>query len=248
MGKVIAETIQKYPEKLFIRTSQMYGVLRDKAFGAPDPVEPVMTLTVCHLCRALRTPCAPRALVRYAEFQRQRGTRKRGDGTGRCITPCAGVGDGARRAGQALTESAGKQLLALYGIPVTNERLVTSAAEAARAAQEIGFPVAMKIVSPQITHKTEAGGVVLNVTRADEAHTAFERIMHNARQYNAPAELHGVLVQEMVQGGRETIVGMTSDPQFGPGIVFGLGGIFVEVLHDTVLRVPPRCRRSARDD
>ena len=106
----------------------------------------------------------------------------------------------------------------------------------------------MKIVSPQITHKTEAGGVVLNVTRADEAHTAFERIMHNARQSNAPAELHGVLVQEMVQGGREILVGMTSDPQFGPGIVFGLGGIFVEVLHDTVLRVPPRCRRSARDD
>src|SRR5437588_239909 len=85
--------------------------------------------------------------------------------------------------GQALTESAGKQLLALYGIPVTYERVVTSAAEAARAAQEIGFPIAMKIVSPQITHKTEAGGVVLNVARADEARAAFERIMHNARQY-----------------------------------------------------------------
>ena len=141
--------------------------------------------------------------------------------------------------GQALTESAGKQLLALYGIPVTHERLVTSAAEAARAAQELGFPVAMKIVSPQITHKTEAGGVVLNVARADEAQAAFERIMHNTRQYNAQAELQGVSVQEMVQGGRETIIGMTSDPQFGPGIVFGLGGIFVEVLHDTVLRVPP---------
>ena len=169
----------------------------------------------------------------------------------------AGRGDASRRAqalemvraaqGQALTESAGKQLLALYGIPVTHERLVTSAAEAARAAQEIGFPVAMKIVSPQITHKTEAGGVVLHVARADAAHTAFERIMHNARQYNAQAELHGVLVQEMVQGGRETIVGMTSDPQFGPGIVFGLGGIFVEVLHDTVLRVPPLDADEARE-
>jgi acetyltransferase len=148
--------------------------------------------------------------------------------------------------GQALTESAGKQLLALYGIPVTRERVVTSAAEAARAAQEIGFPVAMKIVSPQITHKTEAGGVALNVVQADEARVAFERIMHNARQYNAQAELQGVSVQEMVQGGRETIVGMTSDPQFGPGIVFGLGGIFVEVLHDTVLRVPPLDADEAR--
>ena len=108
-----------------------------------------------------------------------------------------------------------------------------------RAAQELGFPVAMKIVSPQITHKTEAGGVVLHVMQTDEARAVFERIIDNARRYNAQAELHGVSVQEMVQGGRETIVGMTSDPQFGPGIIFGLGGIFVEVLQDTVLRVPP---------
>jgi len=187
-------------------------------------------------------------MVRYVEFQRQRETGKRGD-TGR--------GDAARRAralemvraaqGQTLTESAGKQLLALYGIPVTHERLVTSAAEAARAAQELGFPVAMKIVSPHITHKTEAGGVVLNVAQADEARVVFERIMYNARQYNAQAELHGVSVQEMIQGGRETIIGMTSDPQFGPGIVFGLGGIFVEVLHDTVLRVPPLDADEARE-
>jgi acetyltransferase len=183
---------------------------------------------------------AARALVRYAEFQRQRETRRRRD---------TGPGDASRRAqaleivraaqGQALTEMAGKQLLALYGIPVTQERMVTSAAEAARAAQEIGFPVVMKIVSPQITHKTEAGGVVLNVAQADQARAAFERIMHNARQSNAQAALQGVSVQEMVQGGRETIIGMTTDPQFGPGIVFGLGGIFVEVLYDTVLRVPP---------
>jgi acetyltransferase len=240
-GQVIVEAMQKYPEKLFLRTSQMYGVLRDKAFGAPDPVEPVSDLNGVPFLQGLEnTLRAARALVRYAEFQRQRETRPRRD---------AGRGDASRRAqaleivraaqGQALTEMAGKQLLALYGIPVTQERLATSAAEAARAAQEIGFPVAMKIVSPQIIHKTEAGGVVLNVARADEARAAFERITHNARQYNARAELHGVSVQEMVQGGRETIIGMSTDPQFGPGIVFGLGGIFVEVLHDTVLRVPP---------
>src|SRR5262249_20726322 len=149
--------------------------------------------------------------------------------------------------GHTLTESAGKQLLALYGIPVTHERVVTSAAEAAQAAQEIGFPVAMKIVSPQITHKTEAGGVVLNVVRVDEVRATFERIMDKARHYNAQAELYGVSVQEMVQGGHETIVGMTSDPQFGPGIIFGLGGIFVEVLHDTVLRVPPLHADEARE-
>jgi acetyltransferase len=240
-GQVIVEAMQQYPEKLFLRTSQMYGVLRDKAFGAPDPVEPVSDLNGVPFLQGLEnTLRAARALVRYAEFQRQRETRPRRD---------AGRGDASRRAqalelvrsaqGQALTEIAGKQLLALYGIPVTQERLVTSAAEAARAAQEIGFPIAMKIVSPQITHKTEADGVVLNVAQAGEARVAFERIMHNARQYNAQAQLQGVSVQEMVQGGRETIIGMTTDSQFGPGIVFGLGGIFVEVLHDTVLRVPP---------
>jgi acetate---CoA ligase (ADP-forming) len=240
-GQVIVEAMQKYPEKLFLRTSQMYGVLRDKAFGAPDPVEPVSDLNGVPFLQGLEnTLRAASALVRYAEFQRQRETRKRRD---------AGRGDASRRTqaleivhaahGQALTEVAGKQLLALYGIPVTQERVVTSAAEAARAAQEIGFPVAMKIVSPQITHKTEAGGVVLNVAQADVARAAFDRIMRNARQYNAQAQLQGVSVQEMVQGGRETIIGMTTDPQFGPGIVFGLGGIFVEVLHDTVLRVPP---------
>jgi acetate---CoA ligase (ADP-forming) len=249
MGQVIAETIQKYPEKLFVRTSQTYGVLRDKAFGAPDPVEPVSDLNGVPFMQGLEnTLRAARALMRYAAFQRQRSPGNRGD---------AGQGDTARHAqaleivraahGQALTESAGKRLLALYGIPVTRERVVTSAAEAARAAQGIGCPVAMKIVSPQILHKTEAGGVALNVVQTDEARTAFERIMHNARQYNAQAELQGVSVQEMVQGGRETIVGMTSDPQFGPGIVFGLGGIFVEVLQDAVLRVPPLDANEARE-
>jgi acetyltransferase len=249
MGQVITEMVQKYPDKLFVRTSQMYGVLRDKAFGAPDPVDPASDLNGVPFLQGIEnTMRAARALVRYAAFQRQRGRGSHG---------AAEPGDASRRAralemvwaaaGHPLTESAGKQLLALYGIPVTRERLVTSAAEAAQAAAEIGFPVAMKIVSPQITHKTEAGGVILHVAQADEAREAFERIMHNAHRYNAQAALQGVSVQEMVLGGRETLVGMTHDPQFGPGIVFGLGGIYVEVLHDTVLRVPPLDAETARE-
>jgi acetyltransferase len=227
----------------------VYGVLRDKAFGAPDPVEPVSDLHGVPFMQGLEnTLRAARALMRYTEFQRQRETAQRADAGQRDASRRAQASEMVRAAqGQALTESASKQLLALYGIPVAYERVVTSAAEAAQAAQAIGFPVALKIVSPQILHKTEAGGVALNVTQADAARAAFERIMHNARQYNAQAELQGVLVQEMVQGGRETIVGMTSDPQFGPGIVFGLGGIFVEVLHDTVLRVPPLDAEEARE-
>jgi acetyltransferase len=241
IGQVIHEAVQHYPDKLFVRSSQMYGSVHDKAFGAPDPVDPVSDLDGVPFLQGIEnTLRAARALIRYATFQ-QRRAMGRGDDTAQ--------EDASRRAqaramvqaaqGQALTESAGKQLLALYGIPVTQERVVTNAAEAVAAAQAIGFPVAMKIVSPQITHKTEAGGVILHVASADEAQAAFARIMYNAQRYNPQAELQGVLVQEMVQGGRETIVGMTSDPQFGPGIVFGLGGMFVEVLQDSVLRVPP---------
>jgi acetyltransferase len=241
--------MQQYPDKLFVRSSQMYGTVHDQAFGAPDPVDPVSDLDGVPFLQGIETTLrAARALVRYAAFQRQRATGRGGD---------AGEGAASRRAqaltmvraaqGEALTESAGKQLLALYSLPITRERLVTSATAAAVAAQELGFPVAMKIVSAQIPHKTEAGGVILHVAGADEARAAFARIMHNAHHYNPQAELQGVLVQEMVQGGRETLVGMTSDPQFGPGIVFGLGGMFVEILQDTVWRVPPLYADDARE-
>src|SRR5439155_467794 len=145
MGKVIAETIHKYPEKLFVRTSQMYGVLRDKAFGAPDPVDPVSHLDGVPFLQGIEnTLRAARALVRYAEFQRQRQTGTRGD---------EGRGDTSRRV-QAL---------------------------------------------------------------------------------------------EMVQAGRETIFGRTSGLQFGPGIGFGVGGMFVEVLQDAGLRVPPLDTDAARE-
>jgi acetyltransferase len=193
---------------------------------------------------------AANALMRYTEFQRKREARKSGDirGNNGAATQREKALALVRAAnGQALTESAGKQLLALYGIPVTQERVVTSAGEAAQAAKAIGFPVALKIVSPQIMHKTEAGGVALNVTSEADTRAAFERIMQNAQRYNPQAALQGVSVQEMVTGGRETIVGMTSDPQFGPGIVFGLGGIFVEILKDTVLSVPPLDADEARE-
>jgi acetyltransferase len=251
IGKLTKEMIAKYPDKLFIRTSQMNGSFKDKAFGMPDMVEPATDLDGVPFLQGIEsTMRAANALIRYAEFQRKRQGRQGDRETGRQT-------DEARRAqaleliraahGHALTESAGKQLLALYGISVAQEQLVTSADAAAQAANTIGFPVAMKIVSPQLMHKTEAGGVALNVTNEAEARAAFERIMQNARNYNPQAELQGVSVQEMVVGGRETIVGMTSDPQFGPGIIFGLGGIFVEILKDAVLRVPPLDAADARE-
>ena len=255
IGKVILNAIKKYPDKVFARTAGMYSSFREKPFGVPDFVEPIAELDGVPFMQGTENSLrAVKHLIWYAEFQRSRRPTTDGRppmndrGQSSAVSGRQAQARAIIRAanGRALTESAGKQLLALYGIPVAQERLATSADEAARFASEIGFPVAMKIVSPQIMHKTEAGGVALNVANADEARAAFARIMASARQHSAQAELHGVSVQEMVRGGREVIVGMTSDPSFGPGVIVGLGGIFVEILKDAAVRVPPLTADDAR--
>lgn len=144
-----------------------------------------------------------------------------------------------------LTERASKALLAAYGIPVTREGLAKTADAAVALAREIGGAVAMKIESPDLPHKTEAGAVRLGVT-ADGAAAAFDAIMQAARAYQSDARLHGVLVQEMVRPGVEMILGIAPDPVFGPVIVAGLGGIHVEVLRDVAHRIPPIDLMEAR--
>ncbi|UCF79482.1 MAG: acetate--CoA ligase family protein [Candidatus Eiseniibacteriota bacterium] len=149
--------------------------------------------------------------------------------------------------GASLTEHQGKQLLSLYGIPVTQEEVAASEKDAVRIADGIGYPVAMKIDSPDILHKTEAGGLKLGISSAEEVPAVFGEIMQNARKYKSDAKVNGVLVQEMVRDGTEVIVGVKNDPQFGPMILFGLGGIFVEILKDVSLRVAPITRQAALD-
>jgi acetyltransferase len=156
----------------------------------------------------------------------------------------AGILDRFAR-GSVLTEHDAKSVLSAYGIPVTNEELAQSAQEAVAAAGIIGYPVALKIQSPQIPHKTEAGGVQLNLQTRADVEAAFQQIMSNARQFNPLAEIEGVLVQEMVPAGVDLIAGISRDPVFGPTVIFGLGGIFVEVLQDVSLRVPPLTREDA---
>jgi acetyltransferase len=147
----------------------------------------------------------------------------------------------------ALTESEGKQLISAWGVPVAGEALVTSADEAAKAADAMGYPVVMKGVSPDILHKTEAGIIRLGVASAEEAREAFEGITKAAQDYDAKAELHGVAVQEMVVGGVETIVGINDDPQLGPILLFGMGGVMVEIYNDVALRVCPIMEFEARE-
>lgn len=146
----------------------------------------------------------------------------------------------ARQQGRkALTEEQAKAILELYGIPVPKRQRAHHAAEAARVAQEIGFPVVMKIASAEITHKTEAGGVRLGIQDTGEASRAYQEILANAKAYNAAATLEGVLVEEMIQDGVQIIVGFKQDSRFGPMVTFGLGGIFVELIRDISLRMAP---------
>src|SRR5215468_7774531 len=145
----------------------------------------------------------------------------------------------------ALTAPEAKGLCEAYGIAIPKEGLATNAAEAARLAASIGFPVVMKIVSPQILHKTEAGGVVVGVKSAAEAEQAFADIVANARRYDARATIDGVQVQQMLSGGQEVIIGAVTDPAFGKLVAFGLGGVLVEVLKDITFRLAPASREEA---
>ncbi|MCK4412336.1 MAG: acetate--CoA ligase family protein [Candidatus Eisenbacteria sp.] len=146
---------------------------------------------------------------------------------------------------RSLTEHQGKQLLAHYGIPVTREEVAVSEEEAVTIGGQIGYPLALKIDSPDILHKTEAGGLKLNISDRDQLIAAFHEVLTNARRHAPEARINGVLIQEMVTGGTEVIVGLNADPQFGPTVMFGLGGIFVEILKDVALRVAPLSRESA---
>lgn len=145
-----------------------------------------------------------------------------------------------------LTEREAKEVLAAYGVPVVQERLVHSADEAVDAARSVGMPVALKLESPDVPHKTEAGVIRLNVASADGVRAAYETIMANAAKISPAPAINGVLVQPMVPAGAEIMVGARIDPMFGPLIVVGLGGIFVELLKDTALELAPVTHAEAR--
>ncbi|HHE73422.1 MAG TPA: CoA-binding protein [Chloroflexi bacterium] len=140
---------------------------------------------------------------------------------------------------RAMTEVEAKAIFEAYGLPVAHTRLATTEDEAVSLAETIGYPVVMKIVSPDILHKSDAGGVKVNITDAAGVREAFRTILDNARAYNADAVIHGVAIQRMAPWGTEVIMGSVNDLTFGPTVMFGLGGIFVEILKDVTFRVAP---------
>ena len=148
---------------------------------------------------------------------------------------------------KALLETEAKTICEEYGIPVNKFRLAKSEKEASAYADEIGYPIVLKIVSPDIIHKSDAGGVKVNLRNGAEVSVAFKAIMENARNYKADAKIVGVLVQEMAPQSTEVIVGAIKDPQFGQTVMFGLGGIFVELLKDVSFRVAPLTAEEAKE-
>lgn len=154
--------------------------------------------------------------------------------------------DAVKKEGRdSLTAPEGKLVCDAYGINVPKEGVVSSAKEAGTLASSMGFPVVMKIVSPDILHKTEAGGVIVGVKNADDAVTAYETIIANAKKYKADAKIVGVQVQQMIKGGQETIIGAMTDDSFGKLVAFGMGGVLVEVLKDVTFRLAPATREDA---
>ena len=140
---------------------------------------------------------------------------------------------------KSLLETEAKTVCMEYGIPVTKFKLAKNETEAAKFATSIGFPVVLKIVSPDIVHKSDVGGVIVSVKNVQEVRSSYIQIMGNVKKHNPKARIVGMLVQEMAPAGTEVIVGSIKDPQFGPALMFGLGGVFVEVLKDVTFRIAP---------
>ncbi len=192
------------------------------AYGAPDVAVNVMA--------ALRDYAHMRAMV--AEEAQPCGTDNR--------AAALEIINKARTEGRdSLTEIEAKQVFQVYGLPVTNTLLAHTEDEAVELARRVGFPIVMKIVSPDILHKSDAGGVKVNIKDENGVRENFRLIMQNARNYKPDANIHGIAIQEMAPWGTEVILGSVNDATFGPTVMFGLGGIFVEVLKDVTFRVAP---------
>lgn len=156
--------------------------------------------------------------------------------------------DGALREGRKfLLEPEAKLVCREVGIPVTRFEVAKSEEEAVGFAEEIGFPVVLKVVSPDVLHKFDVGGVVLRLNSQEEVRAAYRRVLENVKRNIPGARILGVLVQEMAPASTEVIVGALKDPQFGPALMFGLGGVFVEVLKDVTFRIAPVSEDEARE-
>jgi acetyltransferase len=197
-----------------------------KAHGVPCytfPEDAVRALST--MARYMNWVTRPRTEVKTFPVEREKARRL--------------LSEAARSAHGFISEVAAFQVLEAYGFPLLPWGVARDADEAVAVAQRVGFPVVLKVLSPDIVHKFDVGGVRLNLRDENDVRQAFAAMMTEIPQRQPGAQLEGVLVQAMVRGGREVLLGMKQDPQFGPVLVFGLGGIYVEVLRDVTFRVAP---------
>ena len=165
---------------------------------------------------------------------------------GEAVTSAEVISNARSQGRRLLNEVEAKQVLAEAGVPVVQAKLARNRDEAVALAREMAFPVALKVVSPDITHKSDVGGVKLNLGDEAAVGAAFDAIMASAKAAQPDAAIDGVSVQKMAAPGTEVIVGVNLDPQFGPVLMFGLGGVLVEVLEDVAFRIVPIEPRDAR--
>ncbi len=184
-----------------------------------------------------------RYLNDYHDWREER--LRRGFATAEDLTAAQAASASALAKGEALSEYESKGLIAAFGVQTTREELAADAEAAVEAAERIGYPVAIKADSADILHKTEAGAIRLGLDSPDAVRAAFDEVTTNVRTYDASARVDGVVVQEMVSGGVETIVGVSYDEQLGPFLLFGTGGVMVEVYEDVALRLCPITRADA---
>jgi acetate---CoA ligase (ADP-forming) len=242
-----AHLTEEHPDKVFVMMSLVAGRHRDKNYPYEQMLEPLDDLGGIPFLQGTENSLrAVRSLLRYAEYQRSRSAASHEPDADpqRAASAREMVAAAGRR---PLVERDAKRLLALYGIPVTRELLAASPEEAVAHAESIGYPVVLKIESPDIAHKTEAGGVLLGVEDASAVRVGFAQVIDNARSYVPQATLSGVLVQQMLplEHGRELILGMSQDADFGAAVAVGFGGVWVETLRDVALGVPPLASRDA---
>lgn len=146
-----------------------------------------------------------------------------------------------------LLENESKTIMQTYKLPVTKFMVAETEDAAVKAAEKIGYPVVLKILSPDVIHKSDVGGVLININNPDEVRSGYQAILANVRKHNAKAKIKGIFVEEFAPKGVEVIIGALKDPQFGPALMFGLGGIFVEVLKDVSFRVAPITKFDAKE-
>ena len=231
--------VSKTTDKPFILLSAM-GSLRDFESEIFDGSHIPIVTSAANATEAIA------ALSKYSQNIKKH-KESRDFGQPQVLINVEEIKESLKSGSKTLTEHESKKLLSYYGITVTEEAIAKTPKEAIEITDKIGYPVALKVDSPQIMHKTDAGAIRINVGNEIELIAAFHEVIANAKKYDPEAEIQGVLVQEMVKAGTEVIVGVSHDPQFGITIMFGLGGIFVELLKDISLRITPITRRDAEE-